>query len=255
MSTSLGYIALHRKIEDSFVYQDSELLHLWIHCLIKANYIDRTIMFDGSEVSLKRGQFITGRKSLAKALKTTEQKIRSRLALLQSHHKIVLKSTNKYSIITVLKYDYYQADRNNLTSKQPTDNQQITTDNKVNKDNKDISDKSQKDMGWKQHNENAHSDDIPSIGDDGEIEKTEEKKLKEQNEKVTALIEWAEKVRKKKFVDTPTQRKHIHDMRKAHISPVQIKETYLELLHSEYWQKQERLPDFKTVFSNLKNKK
>ncbi len=121
------------------------------------------------------------------------------------------------------------------------------------KDN--ISDKSQKDMGWKQYNENAHSDDIPSIGDDGEIEKTEEKKLKEQNEKVTALIEWAEKVRKKKFVDTPTQRKHIHDMRKAHISPVQIKETYLELLHSEYWQKQERLPDFKTVFSNLKNKK
>ncbi len=211
-------------------------------------------MFDGSEVTLKRGQFITGRKSLAKTLKTTEQKVRSRLALLQSHHKIVLKSTNKYSIITVLKYDYYQGDRNNLTSKEPADNQQITTNNKDNKDNNIISDKSQKDMGWK-NKQSDNDDDLPSIGDDGEIEKTEEARLKEQNEKVTALIEWAEKVRKKKFIDVTTQRKMVHDMRKAKISPDVIKKTYLELLHSEYWQKQDRLPDFKTVFSNLKNKK
>jgi len=33
-----------------------------------------------------------------------------------------------------------------------------------------------KDMGWKQYNENAHSDELPSIGDDGEIIKEERKK-------------------------------------------------------------------------------
>jgi phage replication O-like protein O len=38
-----------------------------------------------------------------------------------------------------------------------------------------IGDKSPESMGWKQYNENAHSDDIPSIGDDGEIEKPKEK--------------------------------------------------------------------------------
>lgn len=116
----------------------------------------------------------------------------------------------------------------------------------------------EKDMGWKPYNENTHSDDIPSIGDDGEIVKTEEALKKEQNEKVTALIEWAEKVRKKKFIDITTQRKMIHDMRKAKISPDVIKATYLELLHSEYWTTgngKDRLPDFKTVFSSLKNKK
>lgn len=134
--------------------------------------------------------------------------------------------------------------------------------NKRKKDNKDISEQSsqlnEKDMGWKPYNENTHADDIPSIGDDGEIVKTEEALKKEQNEKVTALIEWAEKVRKKKFIDITTQRKMIHDMRKAKISPDVIKETYRELLHSEYWTTgdgKDRLPDFKTVFSSLKNKK
>jgi hypothetical protein len=97
--------------------------------------------------------------------------------------------------------------------------------------------------------------DLPTIGDDGEIEKTEEARKKEQNQKVTEIIEWAEKVRKKNFIDITTQRKMIHDMRKAKISPDVIKTTYLELVHSEYWQKQDRLPDFKTVFSSLKNKK
>lgn len=138
MSTDT-YLALFRKIEDSFVYQDSGLLHLWIHCLIKASFKDRTIMFDGTEVELKRGQFITGRKSLAKALRTTEQKIRSRIALLEKHNQIVLKSTNKYSIITVVNYSHYQDDHKKITNKQPADNQQITTnnkDNKVNNNNK-----------------------------------------------------------------------------------------------------------------------
>lgn len=137
----------------------------------------------------------------------------------------------------------------NLTK---TSNQKRTYKNKK-QITKTISDKSQKDMVWNKKSDN--DDDLPVIGDDGEIEKTEEARLKEQNEKVTALIEWAEKVRKKKFIDTTTQRKMIHDMRKAKISPDVIKKTYLDLLHSEYWQKQDRLPDFKTVFSNLKNKK
>lgn len=114
-----------------------------------------------------------------------------------------------------------------------------------------------KDMPWnKKYNENAHSEDIPSIDADSG-EEIVDNSLKETNEKVTVLIEWAEKIRGKKFLDTPTQRKMLHDMRKAKFSPQLIKDTYVSLLHSEYWTTGEgkgRLPDFKTVFSTLKNK-
>ena len=255
--TNFGYIALHRKIEDSFVYQDSGLLHLWIHCLIKASHIDRTIMFDGQSIDIKRGQFITGRKSLAKTLKTSEQKVRSRIALLQKHNKITQKSTNRYSIISVIKYDYYQTDRNKITSRQPADNQQTTTNNNGNNGKQLLGEEkssqlSEKDMGWK-NKQSDNDDGLPVIDmDTQEPERDIEDELKK---KVTALIEWAETIRNKKFADRPTQRKFVYELRKLEISPTDIKITYSELLHSDYWKNQDRLPDFKTVYSSLKNKK
>jgi hypothetical protein len=109
-------------------------------------------------------------------------------------------------------------------------------------------------MAWKKYSERDHADDEVVIDADSGEEVVDNSE-KEQNEKVTALIEWAEKIRGKKFIDTPTQRKMIHDMRKAKFSPQLIKDTFVSLVHSEYWQKQDRLPDFKTVLSNLKNKK
>ena len=75
------------------------------------------------------------------------------------------------------------------------------------------------------------------------------------NKRVTELIEWAEGVRGKKFFDRPTQRKMIHDLRKNGVEPAQIKRKYQELIASDYWKNQKSLPDFKTVFSNLKNER
>jgi hypothetical protein len=138
-------------------------------------------MFDGIEVELKRGQFITGRKSLAKALRTTEQKIRSRIALLEKHNQIVLKSTNKYSIITVVKYDHYQDGPKKTTNKQPTDNQQITTNNKVNKGDKvleetsssllNLKDKQKASMGWG-NNRGEEDEGVVDYDGDGSMKST-----------------------------------------------------------------------------------
>lgn len=108
---------------------------------MRANYKEREVLHDGSLHSIKEGQFITGRKVLARELNSTEQKIRSRIALLEKMGNIVVKSTNKFSIITVVNWEQYQTERNDLTNKQPTDNQQITTDNKVNKVNKKLASK------------------------------------------------------------------------------------------------------------------
>lgn len=196
------YLALFRKIEDSFVYQDSELLHLWIHCLIKASYTDRDIMFDGAEIELKKGQFITGRKSLAKTLKTTEQKIRSRLALLEKHNQIVVKSTNKYSIITIVKYSYYQTDPKKITNREPTDNQQITTNNKDNKDNNIIGNQLPlDDMSW-----NKQIEEVIIDADTGEEVKPKEKPKRHFKEVYTVFEEVLGKLPANWFVNTTQQK-------------------------------------------------
>lgn len=80
-------------------------------------------------------------------------------------------------------------------------------------------------------------------------------KEKDANEKVTKLLEWGAKVRGKKFFDPVTQRSFLNQMRTKGITPRQIMDAYIELLHSDYWKRQDRLPDFKTVYSNMKNKK
>lgn len=162
-------------------------------------------------------------------------------------------------------YDEWTSNQNRTSSQNPT-SRVLPTDSsqkhtktssqnptyKRNKYNtKDISKTKVLNMGW--NNKSDNDDDLPSIDlDSREPERDIED---ERKKKVTALIEWAEKLRGKKFLDIPTQRKFINDMRTAGISPTDIKQKYQELLVSEYWQERTELPDFKTVFSNLKNKK
>jgi len=121
-----------------------------------------------------------------------------------------------------------------------------------------ISDKSQKMKKNKlgRYSEDGHNDYETAIDiDSGEEIADSFDEQEKVNKKVTELIEWAEGVRGKPFMDRPTQRKFIHDLRTKNIHPDDIKATYLELLGSDYWRAQKALPDFKSVFSNIKNRK
>ena len=56
-----GWIKIHRKIMDNCIYKDAHLLHLFIHCLLKANHKANKFLFNDKEMIIERGQFITGR--------------------------------------------------------------------------------------------------------------------------------------------------------------------------------------------------
>jgi len=121
-----GYIKLFRKLEDWDWYKNPNVLSLWIHILMKANFQDKK--WQGE--TIKRGSFVTGLKSLSFETGLSIQQIRTSLDKLTSTNNITSKSTNKYRIITVLNYDDYQNDNkqvnsqitNNLTIKQQTNN-------------------------------------------------------------------------------------------------------------------------------------
>jgi hypothetical protein len=86
-------------------------------------------------VPLNPGQFIFGRKRAGHDTPLSEQTIRTAIKVLVSNQQISVKSTNKYSIITVINWDIYQPEESdtnqqitsNITNKEPTNNQQITT--------------------------------------------------------------------------------------------------------------------------------
>lgn len=109
-----GYIKLHRKITEWGWYHDANTFRVFIHLLIMASYDEHG--FRGHE--LKPGQVVCGRKQLAKDLRLSEQEIRTSLNHLKSTNEITIKTTNKFSIITIENWGKFQG-------QELEDNQQI----------------------------------------------------------------------------------------------------------------------------------
>ena len=122
-----GWIKIYKQFKDWEWYKKSEMVHLFIHCLLKANYKDGS--FQGMEV--EKGSFITSLKHLSDETNISVQTIRTCLKKLENTKEINIQSTNKLTKITVCKYDSYQVDEvktnKQLTNKQQTTNKQLTT--------------------------------------------------------------------------------------------------------------------------------
>lgn len=124
-----GRVKFHRKITEREWYSDANTFRVFFHLITIANHKD----WKWQWIDIKRWQTITGRKELAKKLNLSEMQIRTSLDKLERTGEISKKITNRFTIVTVLKYcdynDYDLEDNQQITNKQPTDNQQITTNN------------------------------------------------------------------------------------------------------------------------------
>ena len=112
-----GWIKLWRKSIHSTVWQDPYLWKLWTWCLMRASHKENTVMFGFSQITLERGQFISGRRSLSetmnKGIKNNRRLSTSswerRLKLLQNMDMLNLKVNHQYTVISVINYDTYQS--------------------------------------------------------------------------------------------------------------------------------------------------
>lgn len=154
------WIKLHRKITEREWYSDTNVFRLFMHLLLKANYTNKKRQW----INVNRWQLITWRIILSEELWLTEQQIRLCLTKLKTTNEITIKTTNKFSLITLLKYNDYQSlDEDKQPTEQPanepTDNQQTTTtkEYKESKENNKSSKEDNKQVYW--------SKDINSIID------------------------------------------------------------------------------------------
>ena len=128
-----GYIKIDRAIREWEYWDVPEATALWLHILVNANW--KKGYFKGIEVN--RGEFITSISHLAKDVGLTYQQTRSYLEKLEKVQNITRKTTNKYTVISVVKYDTYQAlEGANQHTKQQTNNKQITNKQQTNNNNR-----------------------------------------------------------------------------------------------------------------------
>jgi hypothetical protein len=131
-----GWIKIHRKFLDWQWFGKSESVQLFIYLLLKANHKDG--QWQG--IDIKRGQLITSFGKISSDTGISVQVVRTLLKKFENTNEINVKSTNKFTMLTILKYECYQ-DENENTNKQLTNNQQTTnkqlTTNKNVKNNKE----------------------------------------------------------------------------------------------------------------------
>lgn len=136
----VGHVILHRDIMEWEWYQSSNVFRLYVHLLMKANFKDKK--WQGQVI--KRGELITSIGYLSAELMITHQSIRTALSKLESSGYIMLRPTNRFTLIAIVSYDNLQTatsksnKQNNtqVTNHQQSNNKQLTTTKERNKENK-----------------------------------------------------------------------------------------------------------------------
>ena len=123
----IGWIKIHRKILDWEWYNDTNTFRLFMHLILKANHKDKK--YRG--ILVKAGSFLTGRELLSIETGLSIQQVRTCLERLKSTNEITINSSRQGTIIQIVKYKDYQITTNEITTNQPQDNQQVTTNKNV----------------------------------------------------------------------------------------------------------------------------
>lgn len=120
MASSTGWVKLHRKFKESDIFNDPELLRLWLLCLMKASHSTREVTIQGERVELEPGQFLTGRSALysdynegmPKKYMVKDTTLWNRLKKLESMGSLTIENlpSRKASVITLNNWDEHQTE-------------------------------------------------------------------------------------------------------------------------------------------------
>lgn len=139
-----GYIAIHRKILNWEWFKEPNHFHVFSYLLLMAQHKDTN--YKG--IFIPKGSLLTSIKSICDGTGLKTQVVRTILKRLNLTKELTIKSTSKWTIISIVHWSDYQ--RNNkvsnkqLTNGQQTTNKQLTTfnnDNNVNNENNEREEK------------------------------------------------------------------------------------------------------------------
>ena len=123
-----GYVKLWRRSLNNDWLKNPNLWVVWSYCLMKASHKKRTTKIGFQEIEIQPGQFVFGRKKASEELDMSEWKIRACIDSLRKSRNITIKTTNKFSIITIVNWHIYQSeeDVNRQQNRQQTANKPPT---------------------------------------------------------------------------------------------------------------------------------
>ncbi len=135
------------------MWANSQLWQVWCYCLLRSNHEDQWVTVKTgrgeTEVLVKSGQFLFGRKSAGKTLRQKPTSVYNRLKKLKKLGNVDIQPDTHFSIVTICNWSIYQKKdkaeeqvNGQPTDKQLTGNGQPTDTNK--NDKKEKNDKNEK---------------------------------------------------------------------------------------------------------------
>ena len=128
-----GYIKLYRQMTEWEWYKDANTKAVFLHLLLMANHAPKR--WRGIEI--KRGQHLTSIKKLSTELGLSVKNVRTALKHLENTGEVASKAANRWTLITVEKYENYQGDTSEggkqngkqVANKWQTGGKQVATNN------------------------------------------------------------------------------------------------------------------------------
>jgi hypothetical protein len=105
----------------------------WEYLLLNANHSDNKVMIDGKMVTVERGSFISSIRKFQERWKWSNTKAIQFLDMLESEGMIIRKSDTKKTVITIVKYDFYQGEGEEKTTQERHENDTETMQKRTNK--------------------------------------------------------------------------------------------------------------------------
>jgi len=100
----IGLIKLYRKILENGKLRNHKLWTFLTYCFFKASHKKRISKIGRQFVELQPGEFIFGRKKASEETKLSIQEIRTCLKKSKKAGNLTIKSTNKFSVVTILNW-------------------------------------------------------------------------------------------------------------------------------------------------------
>lgn len=120
-----GWFKLYRQLKNNpIVMKDGDHLAVWALILLSAVYEPEDVDFNGERITLKAGQFTTGRKELSRLLKINESKIDRILKRFENEHQIEQVMSSRCRLITVKNWGAYQKSEHQIE-------QQVSTNKEI----------------------------------------------------------------------------------------------------------------------------
>ncbi|MGG3325903.1 Replication protein O [Bacillus velezensis] len=106
----IGWIKLHRSVQDHWIYQEKRKFskyEAWLDLLMMASHKDNKFVLGNELYDLKRGEFISSIRKLGERWSWSNTKVTQFLDLLKKDEMIDFEKDTKKTLITIVNYGVY----------------------------------------------------------------------------------------------------------------------------------------------------